>query len=78
MEMKELMAAFVSLSPEDKTAFRAAIAKQAEGAESCCSGAEKDELKGLFAQMEASGNPMAMCSEMMQMCQQKMAKVCSS
>ncbi len=75
MNREEFIAAFEKLSPEDRQAVLAGIIAKGsseESSESCCSGEMKEHMTEMFAKMESSGNPMAMCQEMMRMCCEKM------
>ncbi len=73
MNRAEILKAFRQLSAEEQEAVRTELVKKPipEGA-SCCSSSMKEQLTGMMKKMEASEDPMAMCTEMMRMCHEKM------
>ena len=73
MNRTEILKAFRQLSAEEQEAVRTELVKKPipEGA-SCCSPSMKEQLTGMMKKMEASEEPMAMCTEMMRMCHEKM------
>lgn len=75
MKKEDFIKAFSELSPADQAAVRDEIlvtAKETEEAAACCTGPMKAHLTDMMEKMAASENPMAMCNEMMRMCQDKM------
>lgn len=76
MKKEDFVKAFAEMSAQDQEAIRAEVMAKGASQESCCSGPMKEQLTAIIEKMEASDDPMAMCSEMMRMCCEKMKEKC--
>jgi hypothetical protein len=79
MNKEELLKAFAGMSAEDQQAIRAQLKKsETQGKETpCCPGPIKEHMMEMMKAMIEKGqeNPMKMCQQMMQMCQEKMGQM---
>jgi hypothetical protein len=72
MNRAEILKAFRQLSAEEQEAVRTELVKKPiPGGAFCCTPSMTEQLAGMMKRMEASEDPMAMRTEMMRMCHEK-------
>ena len=75
MTRDEFLKMFLEMASEDQEAIRAGVVGSAStaGAAPCSPAAMKQHMMEMMKKMETSDNPMAMCMQMMHMCNDKMS-----
>ena len=73
MKVEQFIRAFGELSPEEQDRVRSQIGPEQAAPSSCCSEDMMQHMKQMMGKIEKSKDPMAMCREMMRMCQEKMS-----
>jgi len=75
MKKEDFLKAFAEMSAEDRQVILAQLTKAKDSP--CCPGPSKQHMMEMMKALMEKGqeNPMAMCQEMMRMCQQKMGQL---
>ena len=79
MDVKEFVESFGALSPEDQAAVLEELGARRSGQpeSGCCPRPMKEKVEQMRRQLESSGDPMAMCAELMRLCHEKLSS-CST